>query len=721
MTGRGGRKPEEGGFAWGKFLAIVLPVSAGIAALGYFYIGAHKRAFTQRAFDQLSSIADLKSREISEWRLEQLRDGRTLRDNPFLAPAVRASLSAPPSPDARRNLLAWLDALRVHNDFVLVGLLDAGGKWVLGTKGVAEPAETSPAFLQALEAARRGNVVLSDLYQGFESGDLRLDMFVPVFDDRGGRPELLGLMLLRRDPSRYLYPLIQSWPTPSESAETYLVRREGEDVLFLSELRHRKNTPLRFRLPLALERLPAARAARGETGVVRGLDYRGISVLSAVRQVPGSGWFLIAKVDEKEVFAPFVRESRYLAAALLGLILMAGSGVGYLMRHEHIRMLQRLLKDEAELRALSLRQEAILSAVPDIIMEVDNEKVYRWANKAGINFFGDDVIGREAAFYFEGEQDTYRVVQPIFDGFKDVIYVESWQRRRDGRKRLLAWWCRVLKDDRGEVTGALSSARDITEQRRAEEELHVLNVELERRVAERTAQLAAANRELEAFSYSVSHDLRAPLRTIDGFGELLIKDCADAVGDEGRDYLARIRAATQRMGLLIDDMLRLARVSRSQLRRQPVDLSRLAREVEASLRQSAPERTADFIIQDGLVAEADPNLIKVVLENLLDNAWKFTGKRERARIEFGRKIEDGRDVFFVKDNGVGFDMAYAGKLFGAFQRLHSREEFQGLGIGLATVQRIILRHGGRVWAESVPEQGAMFFFTLDETKGEDDE
>ena len=278
------------------------------------------------------------------------------------------------------------------------------------------------------------------------------------------------------------------------------------------------------------------------------------------------------------------------------------------------------------------------------------------------------------------------------------------------------WMCRqivrVLKAERArdEVVAALRKSE--AEQRRLAEELAEANRALERRVAARTAELEAANHELEAFSYSVSHDLRAPLRSIDGYSAALEEDCAALLDAAGRDYLARIRAARARMNALIDDMLGLAKVSRGHLRTELLDVTDLARSVTDELSRQSPGRRVEIAIAPGLSARGDRSLLRAVLENLLGNAFKFTARADHPRIEVGRIDQGGERVFFVRDNGAGFDMAHAEKLFAPFQRLHTTDEFPGTGVGLATVQRIVHRHGGRIWAESSPGAGATFSFTL---------
>ncbi len=251
---------------------------------------------------------------------------------------------------------------------------------------------------------------------------------------------------------------------------------------------------------------------------------------------------------------------------------------------------------------------------------------------------------------------------------------------------------------------------EIEERQQAEMRSQTLNQGLQQAITE----LKAVNKELEAFSYSVSHDLRAPLRSIDGFSQALLEDCTEQLDSTEQDYLRRIRQATQRMGNLIDDLLSLSWVTRSEMHVESIDMSQLASRLCTDLQQTTPERQVEFAIQPGLVAQGDAHLLHTVLENLLSNAWKFTSKQAQAKIEFGAiPQKNGILAYFVQDNGTGFDMAYVDKLFGPFQRLHASHEFPGNGIRLATVQRIIYRNGGRVWAERALERGATFYFTLE--------
>ncbi len=249
---------------------------------------------------------------------------------------------------------------------------------------------------------------------------------------------------------------------------------------------------------------------------------------------------------------------------------------------------------------------------------------------------------------------------------------------------------------------------EIAERKRAEEKILRLNRDLKHHIT----QLEESNKELEAFSYSVSHDLRSPLRGIDGFSQALLEDYADKLDEEGKDYLQRVRAGSQRMAQLIDDLLNLSRVTRREMNRGPVNLSKIAKDIADNLRKLDPERKVEFVISEGLTSKGDERLLRAAMENLFSNAWKFTGVHQQGRIEFDMAQRDGQPVYFIKDDGAGFDMTYVEKLFRPFQRLHSPSDFPGTGIGLATVQRIIHRHGGRVWIEGAVEKGATVYFTL---------
>jgi PAS domain S-box-containing protein len=253
-----------------------------------------------------------------------------------------------------------------------------------------------------------------------------------------------------------------------------------------------------------------------------------------------------------------------------------------------------------------------------------------------------------------------------------------------------------------------SAIRDITERKRIEDEIRNLN----QKMALRNIELVSVNKELESFSYSVSHDLRAPLRAIDGFSLALLEDCTEQLDELGKSYLERIRSSAGRMDQLINDLLALARTSRIELNRETIDLSIMAQEVMLQLQSSDPQRRVAFAITPNLKAVGDRALLRIVLENLLGNAWKFTTKSTDAQIELGTESQGDEFFYFVRDNGAGFDMRYANKLFEVFQRLHDKADYPGTGVGLATVQRVIHRHGGRIWAEGTPGQGATFYFTL---------
>ncbi|MFQ5644260.1 MAG: PAS domain S-box protein [Thiogranum sp.] len=351
--------------------------------------------------------------------------------------------------------------------------------------------------------------------------------------------------------------------------------------------------------------------------------------------------------------------------------------------------------------------------------DVDGNCIYtneRWCQIAGMR--PEQALGEgwSGALHPEDREQVfaewYRAAQA-----QVPFHTECRFQRPDGGESWLLVQATAEQDGQGNVIGYVGTITDISKQKNIEDELRIHRGHLEELVSERTHELEVANRELEAFAYSVSHDLRAPLRAIDGFSHALGEDCADAIGDLGRDYLRRVRAASQRMGELIDDILQLSRMARGDMEWSEVDMSALARAAVDRLREAEPGRRVDVRVAEGMRAAGDKTLLGVLLDNLIGNAWKYTGRTDCASIETGVLEQDGEPVYFVRDNGAGFDMSYADKLFGIFQRMHKADEFEGTGIGLATVQRIVHRHGGRVWAEAEVDRGATFFFTLGRPNG----
>jgi PAS domain S-box-containing protein len=432
----------------------------------------------------------------------------------------------------------------------------------------------------------------------------------------------------------------------------------------------------------------------------------------------------LAEINARWIGSPlrYPLSTRYLVYAGVGAAMLLALGVLLVAWNRALQ--QRVALRTADLnaamaliRADAERIHVLYNNAPCGYHSLSRDGTFISVNDTELEWLGESreaVVGKRKFEDYLTEQGRreFAVNHPIFLEQGRIRDLEYQIVSRDGSLRTVLLSATMVRDAQGRDLMSSATLHDITARRIAEDKLREFNIELENRIQERTAQLSTANKELSAFSYSLSHDLRAPLRSIDGFSKLLLERYAGGLDDQGRSYLERLRRAGTRIGLLIEDMLRLSRVSFLELHLADVDVSRVAREIAADLARAHPERKVRFVIADGLTANADPGLLRIVLENLIGNAWKYTSKNATANIEVGRAGDRGAEAFFVRDNGAGFDMAYAERLFAPFQRLHNSTEFEGTGIGLATVQRVIDRHRGRVWAEGHVGQGATVFFTL---------
>jgi PAS domain S-box-containing protein len=670
-------------------LAIVLPVVL-IAAFAYFRTYQELTEFT---LSRRQSIADLAA-TVLEQKLERLTDIGV-----SLATRVRF-----------RQLIndgKWEEAIEilhgVSKDFPIIERIF-----------LADSTGTLMADAPALPAVRGKNFATRDWYQGVSNGwkpyvsgvyqraaEPRYNVIAAAIPIKAERENTVGILVLQ-----VRLDTLIDWSKSIKvegAGFVYVVDKEGR-------LAAHPKIPLQSQI-LDYSSVPVVqKVLRGQTGVQ--ISFNPLEKeerIAAYAPVRGSGWGVIATEPTRTAFA---KRDEDLKALLVryGFIFLMSCVLAYVI----LRAVSARERAEADRQRFENLLNSIIENNPVMIFLKDAKNLrFVLFNKAAEEITGfkrDELIGKsDYDLFTKDDADFFTAKDHDVLKRRDVLDIpeESIQTRHHGL-RVLHTRKMALLDHKGDRQYLLGVSEDITERKRAEESIRQLNIDLQKH----SEQLQAANKELEAFSYSVSHDLRAPLRSIDGFSQALQEDYADKLDSEGKDHLQRVRASTQRMGQLIDDMLNLSRVTRGEMRCEAIDLTAMAEAIAADLQQTAPERDVEFVISEGLAVQGDARLLRILLDNLLNNAWKYTSKQPRARIEVGFAQNNGQSAYFVRDDGVGFDMAYADKLFGAFQRLHGMAEFNGTGIGLATVQRIIHRHGGRVWAQGKVDQGATFYFTI---------
>jgi len=716
-----------------------ISVSACVMILGYNIYQSQKKDVGNAARQQLIAIAELKVSEITNWRNERLEDANVIYKNGAFAADVEQFFGHPSSSEAKKSVLALLAATKNSYQYENILLLDREKKVRL-TMGRYPPDFGGRHTNVINDATVQDKIVLGDLHMEDNQGTIRLAIVIPIaiMEKKVSRP--IGTVVILLNPYSRLYPTIKLWPVPGETGEAMLVRREDRDVVFLNELRHVKNSPLGMRRPLTEINLPAVKAVTGTKGAFQGVDYRQKNVFAAGKAVPDSTWYLVAKIDSDEIYAPLAARFWVITSFIVVIILVLAVFVAYFWRYQQAKYYRE--QYEQEYKRAFLYARSLIEASLDPLVTISPEGKIMDVNQSTELVTGrsrNELIGSNFSNYFtepDKAEEGYKLV------FKKGI-VRDYPlsiRSVTGQITDVLYNASLYKNEAGEVQGIFAAARDVTALRRIEGALKAAHDELELRVRERTRELEKANealqseirerkevekliefrtkllevtnKELESFSYSVSHDLRAPLRAIDGYARMILRDQKDKLDDDVKRKFDLIRSNTQMMGQLIDDLLSFSRLGRLEINMTRLDMEGLVQDVWKELQIINPDRKIDLKAKDFPTVQGDRALIKLVYSNLLSNAVKYTKFRGQACIETGGYTEGDENIYYVKDNGVGFDMEYYDKLFGVFQRLHSADDYEGTGVGLAIVQRIIHRHGGRVWAEGQVDDGAVFYFSL---------
>lgn len=943
---------------WVRNLSIFFLLAAGIVLVGFSYFNTFRDHSISQVENELKVISDLKTVDIQTWREEQYEDTRSPANNKLFAQLVHGYLYQTANTSHKGLLENWLVGILENNEFDSVQLFDRAGNLRLIVPTESTPPDSGVHPL-VMESIRTGDVHTQDLYWRESRQKVFMAILCPVKDPENP-DRVIAILRFRIDPTHDLFPLIKRSSVFSKTAESLILRRDGDDVLFLNDLRFRQNSALRLRIPLTQSTLPAAMAVMGDTGIVYGNDYRGHEVIAYISPITNSPWYMVSKMDTEEVFAPLKQRLLFVIGLVLFLLLAAAGGLEYFDRQRRTFFNQQLMQSsealhkseerfrnlyenatiglyrtsptgeivmanpalvkilgyssfeelaarnletegfspsysraqfqkeieehneikglevewmtrdgnkiyvresaqairdahsnivyydgtvedvtkrhEAEdnLRSSEEKYRALVQSSPDAIL-VNKDGAIILVNQACLDLFGaksaDELIGRNpiklfpkeyhdvirarirrllksgkpvppreekiirldgglvdvevvaSPFPYEGTVALHVILRDISERkqaeaairageirYRDILNnmlegcqtlsfeyrylylndsaieyakipriellgetimdkypgIEASELFQDMRRTMeervsiqkehefvypdgeVRWFENIIQPVE---EGIFILSLDVTERKAFELEMKKINAELEERVQERTAQLEASNQELEAFAYSVAHDLRAPLRAITGFSDILQEEKSSQLDEEGIRYLGIIQSNVQRMDELIIDLLALSRATRTEMNVVDLEMTELVQSVYSEI---VPFENAKFIfdLQSLPKAVCDPVLIRQVWVNLLSNAVKFSSKVEKPHIEVQGSRDGEMNVYTVRDNGAGFNPDYADKLFGIFQRLHGMDEFQGTGIGLAIVKRIVARHGGQVRAEGNVGEGAQFTFTL---------
>ena len=827
-------------------ILLVSIVSLLFVTAGYFYYNYSAKQIQIRNENELTWIAVLKINQIVQWNKERTADAKVISSDPLFISGIEEWLINKNNKSLTADIRTKLSAFQKEYGYeeIILASTDADNLLSSGSDLPIIDKETSNKIV---ESVKNREIENTDFYNCKTHNKIHYDIIAPLVNDKN---KVIAAIVLRIDPSDYLYPLIQTWPTSSKTAETLLIRKNNDNVLFLNELKFQKDASLKLKFPLTRKNIPAVQAVLGFKGLMKGNDYRGNKVLSYISNVPGTNWYMISKIDEDEIYSELKFRGAIIILFLIVLIasLIIGTSWIYHLRQKDIY--KELFNKEKELRQSQIEFSKIISdselryrrffeaakdgiiildaetgkivdinpylikmlgyshetflkkaiweigifkdiaSNQDKFLELQQKEYVRYEDlpletasgqKINVEFVSNVYLvnqkkviqcnirdmterkqaGDELRFYSEIMKNMNEALYLIRMEDGIIVYTNSMFEKLFGylpgemlgknvsivnapaeknpketakeimdvlhekglwegeihniKKDGTLFWCYTKvsvfhHSQFGEVLIAIHT--DISEHKRAEEEFRTLNAELEQRVIQRTAQLEAVNKELESFSYSVSHDLRAPLRGIDGFSKILLEDYSDKLDSEAQRLLNVICSNTEKMGHLIDDLLVFSRVGKHLITKSEIDMKTMANLIYYEITSEEERKSILFSISNLPNAMGDAAMIRQLWTNLLLNAVKFSSKKEKPVIEINSKMDNEKTVYCIKDNGAGFDMRYYNKLFGVFQRLHTEAEFKGTGVGLAIAKRIVTKHGGEISAVSELNIGTTFYFYL---------
>ena len=677
---------------WAVFLAACI----GTALIGRFYFDAQRKDIVNSKATELSAVRDLKIQQILDWRTGRLTDGRALANDPAFRDEINRWVANPDDPAVVATLREWMKVMEKQRGYSGVAIMSPdGSRWLSSTgEAPSDPVERT----EAENARGSTETTLTDLFLDPVTKNPRLDVVAPL---SGGSAKTQAVVILNRDPRPDLFPLIQQWPTPSPSSETLLVRRENDTVLYLNELRFKSNTALVATLPVSNSELLAVQALSGAPRATEGSDYRKSPVFGAVGQVGNTPWYIVAKVDQSEAFAGVRQSQLWITTAVLAVLAFVGLGLAFAWRRRTAEYYRLELEAERSQAQLTEQYGLLTRYANDAVILTDETLHIMEANERAVALYGyseDELLVMTLDDLLEPDDDEH--TPSLADTLRGAsgLLLEIRQHRADGSVIDTEMSAQAIVSD-GQ-TLYLTITRDMTDRKQAQEELLA-----------RTEDLARSNAELEKFAYIASHDLQEPLRMVASYTQLLQRRYQGRLDQDADEFIAFAVDGATRMQTLINELLAYSRVGTQGAPFAEADLdavlSRVLKALEVSIGESGAEITHDPMP----IVTCDATQVGQIFQNLITNAIKFHGV-DPPQIHIGVERVGAERVFSVHDNGLGVEPEYFDRIFVIFQRLQSRAEYPGTGMGLAICKRIIERHSGRIWVESELGRGSTFYFTL---------